>query len=134
MTQPRAILVVDDDPDIRKTLSMVLERNGYAVKAAASGREARSVLASWRPDLVILDIIMETDMEGFEVAKEIRLNPGLAGIPIFMLTSFLEKLRLEGAEKFQGLFGDDWPAQWLFEKPVDTKKLLRKIQVVLAEH
>jgi CheY-like chemotaxis protein len=133
MTQQRAILVVDDDPDILKTLCVVLERNGYAVKSAASGREARKVLESWRPDLVILDIIMETDMEGLEVAKDIRNNPGLAGIPIFMLTSFLEKLRWEGAEKFPGLFGEEWPAQWLFEKPLDTKKLLLKIQAVLTE-
>jgi hypothetical protein len=49
------------------------------------------------------------------------------------LTSFLEKVRGEGPDKFQHILGEEWPAKWLFEKPVDSKKLVEKIKAILSE-
>jgi two-component system phosphate regulon response regulator PhoB/two-component system alkaline phosphatase synthesis response regulator PhoP/two-component system response regulator VicR len=126
------ILLVDDDRDIRDSLRIVLESNGYTVQAAANGREALSILEIQVPDLMLLDIMMTTDTEGFDLAFELKNQPKFENLPIIILTSFLGKVREDGPEQYQHILGEQWPAKWLFEKPVDTKKLLAKIQGILG--
>lgn len=133
MSKATEILVVDDDPDIRLTLKDILEAHGYAVRTAKNGQEALEMLNVWVPDLMILDIMMTTDMEGFEVAYKIKASPRLSRMPIIMLTGFLEKVRANGPEEFVEIMEEEWPAKWLFEKPVEPKKLLAKIKDVLEE-
>ncbi|RJP66493.1 MAG: DNA-binding response regulator [Candidatus Abyssobacteria bacterium SURF_17] len=132
MTRNAKILLVDDDRDIRDSLRIILEKNGYTVKTAGNGREAVACLKSEMPDLMILDIMMATDTEGFDLAFELKNSAGFENLPIIILTSFLEKVRDEGPDKFQHILGEEWPAKWLFEKPVDSKKLLDKINGILA--
>ena len=126
------ILIVDDDPDIRDSLRIILEKNGYSVRSAKNGKEALSELKSQKPALMILDIMMSTDTEGFDLAYELKNTPEFANLPIIMLTSFLEKVRQEGPDQFQHILGEEWPAKWLFQKPVDNKKLLEKIKGILG--
>ncbi len=126
------ILVVDDEKSIRDSLRIILEKNGYGVQAAANGREAMNMLRTELPDLMILDIMMATDTEGFDLAYELKDTPEFKTLPIIMLTSFLEKVRAEGPDTFQHILGESWPAHWLFEKPVDSKKLLAKIESILS--
>ncbi|GAB4346409.1 MAG: hypothetical protein Kow0099_27570 [Candidatus Abyssubacteria bacterium] len=128
------ILLVDDDRDIRDSIKIVLEKNGYRVRTAANGREALIALKAKLPDLMILDIMMATDTEGFDLAYELRGKPDFESLPIIIMTSFLEKVRDEGPDKFQHILGEEWPAKWLFEKPVDSQKLLNKIKAILAEN
>lgn len=126
------ILVVDDDPDLRDSLQIILEKNGFSIRTAANGHEALEALKVKRPDLMILDIMMTTDTEGFDLAYELKNKLGAKDLPIILLTSFLEKVRQEGPDQFQHIMGEQWPAKWLFEKPVDTKKLIAKIEGILA--
>jgi DNA-binding response OmpR family regulator len=126
------ILLVDDDADIRDSLQIILESHGYAIRTATNGQEALAALKVKMPDLMILDIMMTTETEGFDLAYEIKKRPGAENLPIILLTSFLEKVRQDGPEKFQYIMGEQWPAKWMFEKPVDPKKLLAKIEGVLA--
>ncbi len=78
------ILVVDDEPNIVELISMALGFNGFTVESAADGREAIAKAASFKPHLMILDVMMP-DMDGFEVAK--RLGAQRAGIPIIFLSA-----------------------------------------------
>ena len=133
MASKPEILVVDDDPDLQETIRLVLEGNGYAVRTAGGGREARQAIAARRPDLVLLDVMMATDTEGLDLALELRNQDATASLPIILLTCFLDKVRAEGPDQFQHVLGEPWPARWLFEKPVDTRRLLAKIETVLAE-
>ena len=126
------ILLVDDDPDFRDSLLIILENHGYTVRTAANGTEALEALKVKRPDLMILDVMMATDTEGFDLAYDLKKKPGFKDLPIILLTSFLEKVRQEGPDKFQHITGEEWPARWMFEKPVDTKKLVAKIEGILA--
>ena len=126
------ILLVDDDSDLRDSLQIILEKKGYSVRTAANGREALEALEIKKPDLMILDVMMTTETEGFDLAYQLKNRPGTEDLPIILLTSFLEKVRKEGPGKFQGITGKTWPAKWLFEKPVDTKKLIAKIEGILA--
>lgn len=132
MANKGTILLVDDDRDIRDSLKIILESKGYTVQTAGNGREALGAIKAKLPDLMILDVMMSTDTEGFDLAYELKQKPECQGLPIIILTSFLEKVRAEGPGKFQHILGEDWPAKWLFEKPVDTKKLLAKIEGILA--
>ena len=126
------ILLVDDDPDFRDSLQIILENHGYAVRTAANGTEALEALRGKKPDLMILDVMMATETEGFDLAYELKKKPEFKDLPIILLTSFLEKVRREGPDKFQRITGEEWPARWMFEKPVDTKKLMAKIEGILA--
>lgn len=132
MTSKGEILLVDDDQDLRDALQIILEKNGYSVRTAANRHEAIEALKLKKPDLMILDIMMTTETEGFDLAYELKSKPWAKDLPIILLTSFLERVRQEGPGKFQHIMGEQWPAQWLFEKPVDTKKLLAKIEGILS--
>jgi DNA-binding response OmpR family regulator len=131
MANKREILFVDDDRDIRESIQIILEKNGYSVRTAANGQEALKALEVKKPDLMILDIMMATDTEGFDIAYELKNKPEFENLPIILLTSFLDKVRDEGPDQFQHILGEEWPAKWLFEKPVDVDKLLKKIESIL---
>ena len=133
MREKAAILVVDDDPDIRDAITIILKSNGYTVHTASNGKEAVASLEQNTPDLMILDIMMATDTEGFDLAYDLRERPEFKNLPIIMLTSFLDKVRQEGPDDFAYILGEQWPAQWLLEKPLDSAKLLDKIEDILKE-
>ena len=117
------ILVVDDQPQGLKVVSLALLKQGYKVLGAQSGAEALAVIAQSRPDLVILDVMMP-DMDGFEVCRRIRANPELAQLPVLMLTA-----RGEVDDKLEGFESgaDDYMV-----KPVSLRELLARVKVLLA--
>jgi DNA-binding response OmpR family regulator len=125
------VLVVDDDPDIVATSRIVLESNGYEVQTAANSKEALDILSRVKPDVMLLDVMMASDTEGFDLAFKLRQDPEFKDLPIIMLTAFLDKVRTEGPGPFEFILGEQWPVEWLFEKPLDTKKLLAKIEAIL---
>lgn len=133
MNERAEILVVDDDADIVDSLRIILESNHFTVRTAANGREAMKALEDHLPDVMILDVMMTTDTEGFDLAFKLREEPAFKNLPILMLTGFLDKVREEGPGKFEYILGEQWPAHWLLEKPVDSKKLLAKIEGILRE-
>jgi DNA-binding response OmpR family regulator len=131
MDKKGVILVVDDDPDIVATSRIILESNGYEVQTAVNGKDAVSILSRTKPDLVLLDVMMTSDTEGFDLAFKLKEDPEFKDLPIIMLTSFLDKVRAEGPGPFEFILGEAWPVEWLFEKPLDTKKLLARIEAIL---
>ena len=128
------ILLVDDDRDIRDSLRIILESNGYMVRLASNGKDALEALETELPGLMILDIMMSTDTEGFDLAYALKQRPEFENLPIIILTGFLQKVKEEGPDQFQHILGESWPAKWMFEKPVDTKKLLEKIAIILDDN
>jgi two-component system alkaline phosphatase synthesis response regulator PhoP len=131
MNSKGVILVVDDDPDIVATSRIILESNGYEVQTASNSHEAMEILARIKPDVMLLDVMMASDTEGFDLAFKLREDPDFKDLPIIMLTAFLDKVRTEGPGPFEFILGEQWPVEWLFEKPLDTKKLLAKIDAIL---
>jgi len=85
------ILVVDDQPFIRRSLSLALQRAGYRVSAAVNGAEGLEQIRALRPGLVFLDLMMPV-MDGFEVCRRVRADPELADTYIIMLTAKGEQL------------------------------------------
>ncbi len=81
------ILVIDDDKDLQETTRLVLEKNGFEVISAYNPEEGLQKVQSENPDLVILDVLMPSDFEGFEVARTIREKLKLLKLPIILLTA-----------------------------------------------
>jgi CheY-like chemotaxis protein len=80
------VLVVDDEPNIRRLIQHHLTRHGYGVELAHDGRQALESLQARRPDLILLDVMMP-GMDGFDVLRHIKDDPDTAGIPVMMLTA-----------------------------------------------
>ena len=128
------ILIVDDDPDIRDVLRMILEKAGYGVRSACNSKEAMSLLADLKPDLMVLDVMMTSDTEGFDFMYELKETEEYHNIPIIFLTSFMEKVHKEGPAGFEHILGESWQAKWIFEKPIEPPKLLKEIEEILGEN
>lgn len=133
MANPK-ILIIDDDPDIVEAMRMPLEANSYEVISASSGKEGMQKVKDEVPDLIILDVMMETQTEGFHVAYKLRSEEPNSeykeykNIPIIMITAISSKtgmkFSLEKDEEF--LQVDDF-----VEKPIQPKELLEKVSKLL---
>ncbi|MCP5005992.1 MAG: response regulator, partial [Planctomycetes bacterium] len=87
------ILIIDDDPDISEAMRITLEANAYSVITAKNGKEGLEKVKTETPDLIILDVMMDTDTEGFHVAYQLRSEESdseykdYRNIPILMITA-----------------------------------------------
>jgi CheY-like chemotaxis protein len=81
------ILVVEDNPDARELLVMVLAHAGYQIIEASNGSEALHNAATYHPDLILMDLGLP-GMRGYEVMNQMRSDPRLASIPIVITTAF----------------------------------------------
>jgi CheY-like chemotaxis protein len=91
-TRP-TVLVIDDDADFRSSVQALLEGEGYAVEVAGGGRDGLRKLREHRPDVIVLDIMMESIVEGYVVNQAIKFQPDFeayADIPIVMVSSIEE--------------------------------------------
>ena len=82
----KKVLIVDDEPNIVAALEFLLEKNGYEVRVAANGEEALGQLDAFRPDLVLLDV-MVPKMSGYEVCQRMRAEPRWQAIKVVMLSA-----------------------------------------------
>lgn len=97
----KKVLLVDDDADFRESTTVLLEREGYAVVTARTAKEALAKVVSERPDLVILDIMMEHQWAGYEVNQAIKHQEGyspVSGVPILMVSS----IQTPPTDRFRG--------------------------------
>ncbi len=122
MANSKKILVVEDDADIRKMLSMRLEIDGYEVIEAEDGEQGLDKIKSDKPNLVILDLILPK-MNGFEVCRMVRFDDENKNIPIIVLSALSDQNEREKATES----GVDA----YFIKPFDLGLLLSKIKSLL---
>jgi two-component system, OmpR family, alkaline phosphatase synthesis response regulator PhoP len=127
MDKENDILIIDDDRDLVHSMRIVLESKQYAVRAAYNGKEGYRKIEEKMPALIILDVMMTTDTEGFDLAYKLRNQEIYRDVPILMLTAFPRKMAEEGPEKFQHIMGEEWPVTQFMEKPVDPDVLLKTV-------
>ena len=123
----KTILLVDDDDVFVEAVTAVLESR-YRVRRAANGTEGLEMIAEERPDLVILDVMMDHLSEGFDVARKLRNDPETADLPIIMLTGVdqVYNVRMEVDESWV-------PCDRYLEKPVAPTELLEQVAEVLGD-
>ena len=114
------ILVVDDDPDFVQISRTILEAGGYEVLEAANGKQALEVTRRDKPDLVLLDVMMSTTLEGVDVCREMRADPDMKDVPIVMVSSIATS---EYAAEFPD--NEHIPIDTWISKPVQPAVLLK---------
>ena len=125
----KKILIVDDDPDITEAMTVVLETQNYDVSGVVNGTDAIKQIEQSPPDLIILDVMMDTPREGFMFSRQIKNDPDTKDIPIIMITSVKDKMGID----FKSVAGDDsWlPVEDFLDKPVPPDVLLEKVAELL---
>ena len=131
MNPQKNILVVDDDEDFLVATKLVLEKSGYNVETCMSAKECIAKLKAVKPDLIILDVMMETDHSGFDLCRELKRDPDTKNIPILMLTAIDQKYPLN----FATAAGDEtWlPVEDFIDKPVEAGVLVDRIKKLLKD-
>ena len=121
------VLVVDDDHDFVKIITIILQSHDYAVLTAANGEQALAAMRQDKPDLVILDIMMSYILDGLDVRRTMAEDKDLRNIPVIIATS-LTTARTQGT-----LPSDEYvpESQWI-HKPIDPDKLLEQVKKVLG--
>ena len=128
------VLIIDDDPDIVLSVRLTLESAGHTVAEASNSATGIAALKANRPDLIILDVMMDTNTEGFQLAMTLR-NPdptsvyaAFRDIPILMLTAVHSTTPLRFEQDIDFL-----PVELFVDKPIDPKDLVNKVDWVLSQ-
>ena len=125
MDKTDCILIVDDDPEIRRLLVGYLERNGFEALAARDGREMWQVLERRAVDLIVLDLMLP-DTDGLTLCRDLRAKPGAPGrasLPVLMLTA--------RGEETDRIIGIEMGADDYLVKPFNPRELLARIKSIL---
>jgi CheY-like chemotaxis protein len=123
------ILVVDDDPDFVNATKIVLEKNHHEVISAASGDTGYKRAKADRPDLVILDVIMDTVLDGLSVSQKMHDDADLRNIPVIMVTSIANS---DYAELFPT---DEYiHINAFMSKPISSDELIRQVNKYLPKN
>lgn len=130
MSDKKTILMVDDDPDFVDFTKSYLEANDYDVQVAYDGEEGLKKLKELRPNLILLDVMMETRTEGFKIAREMHNMEEMKKVPVIMMTGIRNDMNLP--------FGFEPDSDWLpvteyLEKPVDPAQLVNMVHRLLEE-
>jgi CheY-like chemotaxis protein len=129
MSEPKSVLIIDDDSDFRKAIRALLESSGYKVQDAASGREGIQLAKTGQPDLILLDVMMSERTEGFFVLQEMRRIPALRNTPVIIVSSiYMDEPKFRVAPEAGWL-----PANLFLAKPVEPERLLKEIAQLIAE-
>lgn len=118
----RSILLVDDEPQTRDLLRLMLKRDGYEVYDAEDGFDALKKVKQFKPDAILLDVMMP-EIDGIEVCERIRADEQTADIPVIMLSA---RTHTEAVE-----IGIIAGATRYLSKPISRKDLLRHVSEVL---
>src|SRR3972149_10260319 len=117
----KLILLIDDDVDLLSSLKITLEHNGYDVITAMNGTEGLSKLRESHPNLLILDIMMDSALEGYNVLNNIKGDVSIKNIPVIMLTGMADAIGVN----FRSAVEDDkmFPNVIFMEKPFENADL-----------
>ena len=120
----KKVLIIDDDPDFVESIVNLLEARGYEVSSASNGEEGVDMAEAEKPNLIILDVMMTTKDEGFNVARKLNEIEGVKGTPVVMVTGVRKEMNLPfGFEP-----DETWlPVKEVLEKPVRPETLLKAV-------
>ena len=119
-------MIVEDESDPKRFLELLFNENGFETATASDGKEALSMVDSFKPDVVTLDIIMP-EQSGVKFYRDLKKDPGHSDLPVIIIT---------GVSRYKDLFKRDYatmPKPFAFmEKPIDSDLLVQKIREALS--
>lgn len=124
------VLVIDDDPDFLDATRIMLEKGQFEVEVASNADEGLAKVKSTSPDLVVLDVMMPNDYEGFEVARAIREELKLTKLPLVILSAIHERKQVPYRFAADATY---LPVDVFLDKPVDTARLVDTVKELLGQ-
>ncbi len=120
----KKVLMIDDDAEFVEAISNLLDARGYEVVTASNGKDGIEMAKQEKPDLILLDVMMTTKSEGFDVAREMHADESIKNTPIVMMTGIRKEMSLPfGFEP-----DEEWlPVKEILEKPVKPEVLLKTL-------
>jgi len=119
------ILVIDDDPDLVEAISTLLESRGFETVSAENGQQGFEKAKKELPDLILLDVMMATKTEGFDIARNLHDDSATKGIPVVMVTGIRRDMNLP----FRFEPDPTWlPVKAVIEKPIKPEALLKIVE------
>lgn len=129
MTEPKKVLIIDDDPDYVEGIKAILDKAQYNVEVAYNPKEGLQKLRTLNYDILLLDIMMGRGAEGIMVARTMKKDPKLREIPVLIITGIREQIAfLFPGEPVHPRFV---AVDELVEKPVEPDMLLEKVSTLL---
>jgi len=128
MGKAHKVLVIDDDAGFITAITPVLESRGYRVDAAYSKGEAAQKIVGFKPDLIVMDIMMERLTDGFDLCRELKRDPELKATPILAVSAINKEIGMKFSPKTDGEY---FQADDFMEKPVSPENLLERVEKLL---
>lgn len=129
MSEPKTVLVIDDDRDFVAAIEALLASSGYRVATASNGREGLQEAKKIQPDLILLDVMMTERTEGFFTLQEVRRIPSLSRIPVIVISSIYTDQPVFRVSPEAGWL----PADLFLPKPVEPVRLLEEARRLMGE-
>jgi len=123
MSDIAQILIVDDDPHLRRAHARLLEKSGYRVLEAATGRDALRLAREARPDLILVDVVLP-DIDGLEVCRRVKADETLAGIHVVLLSG----VKTASENQAEGL---EAGADGYIVRPISNRELVARVEALL---
>ena len=121
----KKVLIIDDDVEYVDAMTNLLDARGYTVVSAHNGKDGVAAAKANKPNLIILDVMMTTQSEGFDVARELQADEDTKGTPVVMITGVRKEMNLPFAFEPDS----DWlPVKAVLEKPVKPEVLLKTLE------
>jgi len=128
MDRKNKVVLIDDNKDYLFTMETFLTKNGFEVSTAEDGQSGVKLVENEKPDIVLLDVMMESLFSGFEVCRKLRQNSDLKSIPIIGISGMADEINVKFDKKKD--FDYFSPEEFL-EKPVDKELLLETINKLI---
>jgi len=127
----KKLLIIDDDPDVRDSLKVILESHGFIVDTASNKNDGLKLFSSKKPDLIILDIMMENDLDGFGMLVDLKKGDSNADVPVIMYTGMAKQMGVN----FRSAVEDKkmFPRVSFVDKREDVKYLVQKVKEALKK-
>jgi DNA-binding response OmpR family regulator len=128
MDQKKRILIVDDDPDFAATIAKILTTARYEVEKAGSLQEGMKAVEERKPDLILLDVMMEKYDDGFNMCYDLKHDERYKSIPVIMITAVTEVTGLKFSPDTDGEY---LQAEGYLRKPINAEVLLERVASLL---
>ena len=127
MSARATVLVIDDDPDFLEFARIVLESRDYEVLTAESAAEGLALMRSFKPDVVLLDVVMSYGFNGLNVTREMRKDPQLKGLPLILVSAIFSGEEPELFPTDENSYHD-----LFMSKPIEPAELLKRVDELIS--
>jgi DNA-binding response OmpR family regulator len=124
------ILIIDDDQVLTRSMQAILQDQQYNVDIANDTTSGMEKFNSHKPDLLILDVMMDSDLEGHKLAHTIKSDPDNKDLPILVITGMMDAIGVNIREAFEGI--EELPSLTMLDKPFETEELLGRVREMIS--